>query len=340
VQNKPNIQEQPDEGVIPTPSPSHLVTSSPSTTPSTLRAWLYLIQLSVQRQARVGQVAWIAVGLLVFSALLVGIITLGDWWGMQNRRLPRSRQGVTYSDWVELTDALTLGAALPGSPAVAGINQAIVASYQAALRKTGFYIFSNWVVFSIFVSFLLPIWSLSFATEAIGGEREGSNLVWLLTRPLSRPSIYVAKFVALLPWSIGLSVGGFAVLCLAGGAPGRQALRLYWPAVVCGTLAFSALYHLMGAFFKWPSIVALVYSLFLETLMGNMPGYLKRASISFYTRCMMFDAGQEFGVEPEKPSIYLAVDGATACMVLLGVTIVLLVLGMFLFSRAEYVKAD
>jgi hypothetical protein len=74
--------------------------------------------------------------------------------------------------------------------------------------------------------------------------------------------------------------------------------------------------------------------------MGNMPGYLKRASISFYTRCMMFDAGQEFGVEPEKPSIYLAVDGATACMVLLGLTVVLLLLGMFLFSRAEYVAAD
>jgi hypothetical protein len=74
--------------------------------------------------------------------------------------------------------------------------------------------------------------------------------------------------------------------------------------------------------------------------MGNMPGYLKRASISFYTRCMLFDAGQDFGVEPEKPSVYLAVDGTTASIVLLGVTVVLLLLGMFLFSRAEYVTTD
>ena len=35
----------------------------------------------------------------------------------------------------------------------------------------------------------------------MGAEREGSSLVWLLTRPLSRPAIYLAKFVALLPWS-------------------------------------------------------------------------------------------------------------------------------------------
>ncbi|HEY1860396.1 MAG TPA: ABC transporter permease subunit [Gemmataceae bacterium] len=330
-----------DQGLSAIPHP---VTHSPRhpVTPSALRAWLYLIQLGIRRQARVGQMAWIAAGLLVFATMLVSITTLGDWWGMHKRRFPRVPMAVpvTYADWANLTDALTLGAALPASPAIAGINQAIVASYRVGLNESPFYRFSNAIVFIIFVSFLLPLWCLSFATEALGGEREGRSLVWLLTRPLSRPSIYLAKFAALLPWSFGLSVGGFAVLCLAGGRPGWKALQLYWPAVVCGTLAFSALYHLMGAFFKRPAIVALVYSFFLETLMGNMPGYLKRASISFYTRCMMFDAGQAFGVEPEKPSVYLAVEGTTACIVLLGVTVGLLLLGMFLFSRAEYVTAD
>jgi len=284
----------------------------------------------------VGQIVWIAVGLLAFSALLVGTITVSGRWGMQNWR----REGVSYQNWAGLTDALSQGAALPGSPVVAGINQAIVASYRAALEKTDFYRFSNFLVFTIFVSFLLPILSLSFAADSLGGDREGGSLVWLLTRPLSRPAIYLAKFAALLPWSFGLSVGGFAVLCLAGGRPGWQALRFYWPAVICGTLAFSALYHLMGAYFKRPAIVALVYSFFLETLLGNMPGYLKRGSISFYTRCMMFDAAQNYGVEAEKPSVYLAVDGSTACMVLLGATVVFLVLGMVLFSRSEYLAAD
>ena len=41
------------------------------------------------------------------------------------------------------------------------------------------------------VSFLLPIWSLSFATEALGGERETNSLVWLLIRPLPRPAILI-----------------------------------------------------------------------------------------------------------------------------------------------------
>jgi hypothetical protein len=323
------------------PSPPHPVTPSLAqvATPSRMRAWVYLIQFSLRRQARVGQMSWIAVGLLVFATMLVSITTLRDRWGIDKQRFPRLATAVpvTYGDWIDLTEA---GSALPGSPAVEGVKQAIAAGYCAVLKKWPFYRFSNVVVFLFFVSFLMPLWCLSFATEALGGERESSSLIWLLTRPLSRPAIYLAKFVALLPWCFGLSVGGFAILCLAGGRPGWKALDLYWPAVVCGTLAFSALYHMMGAFFKRPAIVALVYSFFLETLMGNMPGYLKRASISFYTRCMMFDAGQEFGVEPEKPSVYLAVDGTTACMVLLGVTVVLLLVGMFLFSRAEYLTAD
>jgi len=325
-------------------SSGHPLTTSPPypIIPSRFRAWLYLILFGIRRQARVGQMAWIAAGLLVFATMLVSITTLGDWWGMQKRRFPRvpMAEPVTYADWANLTEALSLGAALPGSPEVAGVNQALIESYRVGLDQSPFFRFSNAVVFVIFVSFLLPLWCLSFATEALGGEREGNSLVWLLTRPLSRPAIYLAKFVSLLPWCFGLAVGGFAIMCLAGGRPGWKALELYWPAVVCGTLAFSALYHLMGAFFRRPAIVALVYSFFLETLLGNMPGYLKRASISFYTRCMMFDAAQQFGVEPEKPSVYLAVDGTTACMVLLGVTVVLLLLGMALFSRTQYLTAD
>jgi hypothetical protein len=106
--------------------------------------------------------------------------------------------------------------------------------------------------------------------------------------------------------------------------------------MVWGTLAFSALFLLMGAIFRRAAVVAIVYSFFLETIFGNMPGYLKRGSISFYARCMMFDAGREYDVQPEKPTIYLSVDGATALWVLVGVTVGLVVLGMFWFSRAEY----
>ena len=102
------------------------------------------------------------------------------------------------------------------------------------------------------------------------------------------------------------------------------------------TLAFSALFYFMGAFLRRPAVVAIVYAFFLEVIFGNMPGYLKRISIGFYTRCMMYEAAGDFGVQPERPDIFLPVDGTTALAVLVGLTVALLAIGMVVFSRAEY----
>jgi ABC-type transport system involved in multi-copper enzyme maturation permease subunit len=320
----------------------------------------------------------IALALLVLTATIVGLNTLGGRWGMRHWRWvwvpasltppgtdadqlpPREPAKQTFKEKTkELTDPKKADPASPAiprvitygdtaiemeqlphlvpfpSPAMA-LQDAVAAACRASLDRSGFFVFSNWMVFTIFVGFLLPIWSLSFATEALGGDREGRNLVWLLTRPMPRAAIYLAKFVAILPWSVALNVGGFGLLCLLAGAPGHLAFSRYWPAVLGATLAFSALFHMMSACFRRAAVVALVYSFFLETLLGSMPGYMKRVSIAFYTRCLMFDAAKEFGVEPEKPSIYLPVDGMTAWSVLASVTVALLLAGMVVFSRTEY----
>jgi ABC-type transport system involved in multi-copper enzyme maturation permease subunit len=305
-----------------------------------VRAWLYLVWLSWQRQARLRQMVWISLALLAGVVMLVAARTATGRWGMHNWRSWRRTGGATYAQMLDQSQAATDTASTLGASGVTAIQDAIYAACRALLDQTDFLVFSTWMVFGIFVSFLLPLWSLSFSTEALGGDRESHSLLWLLTRPLSRPAIYLAKFVALLPWTLGLNLGGFALVCLAAGRPGPQALRLYWPAVLCASLAFAALFHLIGAYFRRPAIIALVYSFFLETIMGNMPGYLKRVSISFYTRCMMYDAAQDYGVQPEKPTVFLPVDGTTAMFVLLGATVALLAVGMYLFSRKEYVSVE
>jgi ABC-2 type transport system permease protein len=307
--------------------------------PSGLRAWFYLIRLSLQRQFGVRPMTWISLSLLGLAVALTGLNTANGRWNMNNWRAPR-RIGLTFRQWTYLLDTKAQRELAFGATPAAGAEQALAAAVRAALDQSDFFVFSNGAIFSVAVSFLLPIWSLAFATEALGGERESRSLVWLLTRPLSRSAIYLAKYLAQLPWSLGLCLGGFALVCLAGGNPGRLALRLYWPAVLCGTLALTALFHLVGAFCRRPAIVGLVYAFFLEVLLGNMPGYLKRVSISFYVRCMMFEAGQDYSVQPEKPWVYLPVDGTTACLVLVLGTAGLVGLGMWLFTRSEYVKVD
>ncbi|HEV8062178.1 MAG TPA: ABC transporter permease subunit [Gemmataceae bacterium] len=369
---------------VQTPDPMFESGSLGSSDISQLTAWLFLVRFSLERQARLRQMVWIALALLVLMATVVGLVTMGNRWTVkhwpwgytrpipgaanvqrspielkkqeiENLR-PDEREGVpggpkgqvvffTVEDMAQGLEMLPLATSrmalepLGGSPlpAVArAVETAFASANRLTVEKTPLYIFSTWVIFTVFLGFLLPIWSLSFATEALGGERETRSLIWLLTRPLPRWSIYLAKFVAILPWSLGMNLGGFAMLCLLGGPPGRMALRLYWPAVLAGTLAFCSLFHLMSALFRRAAVLALVYSFFLEWIVGNMPGYMKRVSISFYTRCLMFDAAEPYGLQPDRPSIYLPVSGTIAWTVLLSLTVALLLVGMVVFSRSEY----
>ncbi len=311
-----------------------VLTSRPVEHASGLRAWWYLVRLSVQRQSRSHQMVWVALMLLGLTTTIILLTAARNRWGMHHWRSPRG-SGPRFEQFLESGQLLRY--AVPWSPPAAAFQDSLLLTSRELLAHSGFYVFSNSIVFVVFMSFLLPIWSMAFATDALGGERESRSLLWLLTRPLPRWSIFLAKFVALLPWALALSLGGFAILCLAAGAPGRQALTLYWPAVVLGCLAFCSLFHLMSACFRRAAIVALVYSFFLETILGNMPGYMKRISISFYTRCLMFDQAATLGVgPPQRPSIYLPVDGPTAVWVLVGLTLAFLAAGTVVFARTEY----
>ena len=109
--------------------------------------------------------------------------------------------------------------------------------------------------------------------------------------------------------------------------------------MVWATFAFSALFFLLGAFFRRPAIVAIVYAFFLETILGNMPGYLKRVSINFYAKCMMYESAEAYGIQPDRPSVFLAVDATTAATVLVTITLLLLIAGTALFSRMQYQDA-
>jgi len=300
--------------------------------PSVLRAWLALVRLSFVRQARMRLMVWIA---LILMAINVGIVLsitqFGSWTQTDNR--PR-RRAPTYRQSVErLVAPRTV---LGGNPMAGAVQDAVSASVSAALQTSGFRIFTVNVIFAVFQQFLLPLWTLSFATDALGREREGRTMIWLLTRPMPRPAIYLAKFVSALPWCLAFNLIGFAAICLSGGEPGRMALRLYWPSIIWGTLALAALFHLFAAVSRWPAVLGLIYSFFFELLVGSLPGDLKRMSIGYYVRSMMYDSISDMQVAPDQLNLYAPVSTDTSVAVLAGATLLFTIIGMTFFSRTEY----
>src|SRR5262245_41567680 len=166
--------------------------------PSPVRAWWALVSLSVRRQARMRQMVWIALALLGLVLANVVLTRARGGFGQENwrsRRFDRATYG--FINQYHATPA----AALPLAPEAAAVHRMHSAAVAAALKSSAIPVFTQRIVFSLYLGFLLPLLSLSFATEALGGEREGRSVVWLTTRPLPRPAVYLAKYVGILPWT-------------------------------------------------------------------------------------------------------------------------------------------
>jgi ABC-type transport system involved in multi-copper enzyme maturation permease subunit len=195
------------------------------------------------------------------------------------------------------------------------------------------------ILVTVYMSFLLPMFCLSFASAGVSTDREEQTLVYLLTTPLPRPWILLAKLIAALVMSLAWTIGSLAVLCYLAGKPGVAAFSAVWPAIFAATLAYVALFQLFSVVFRRATIVSLGYALFLETLVGNMPGIVKRLTISFYARCLFFEAAADLGIGPTgpfNPLLFQPLPAATAQLVIYTGSGALLLAGLVIFTTREY----
>lgn len=195
--------------------------------------------------------------------------------------------------------------------------------------------FSEFMIL-IFASFVVPICALAFGTASIGGDREDRTLVFLLVRPIPRALILLAKFTATLPLVLGLTVGSYWLYCYLAGEVGQVAFGLYLPAIIYMTLAYVCLFHLFAVWFRHSTIMALVYALFMEVLLGSLPGIVKRVAVNYYGRSIMYAAGASEGLPPPDPRWFEPLSVQTASWALAGIAAGGLLLALVVFSRREY----
>ena len=135
------IRPECETGNVPdsdTLSPSHLATLSPDRTASSIRAFFYLVWLSVQRQARARQMVLIALGLLIFTFTLVALNTAGGRWTMHRWRAVRG--GPNFQEAVNQMQA---GAAVASAaaPLGTGITEAVLTAAQQTMDDSAFAVF-------------------------------------------------------------------------------------------------------------------------------------------------------------------------------------------------------
>ncbi|HEY3967811.1 MAG TPA: ABC transporter permease subunit [Planctomycetaceae bacterium] len=199
--------------------------------------------------------------------------------------------------------------------------------------------FAEQIVVPIYIAFLMPVLSIGYGASVVGGEREDRTLIYLLITPIPRSWIYVVKYLSANALVAGWAAGTLVAMCLLAGEHGRHALQPFLAASLLGSVAYAGLFLLLGTLFRHGTVISLAYWFFLEVLFGNMPGIIKRVSVAYYVRCIIYDAGSELDLGPRgrvAREMFLPISGHAAIIVLATSIALLLIVGLSVFSRREY----
>jgi ABC-type transport system involved in multi-copper enzyme maturation permease subunit len=189
---------------------------------------------------------------------------------------------------------------------------------------------------------VLPLAALFYATALIADEIEGRTLTYLVTRPLTRESIFAGKFAAYCATTLSLALpSGVLSFFLLLGTRGLPAVG---PAVgdlfrdlgamALALVAYGAFFALLGVVLKRPLIPGLVF-LFGWELLVYLPGYLPRLTLTAWLRSLVTHHPAEHGLAGLLGEQVLPV--AQALPVLLVLSVVFVAAAARIFSSREYV---
>ena len=196
---------------------------------------------------------------------------------------------------------------------------------------------SSFLVFG----YILVILSVVFSTGIIIQELEQKTIPYLLTRPMPRWRILLAKYLgAIVATTVTVWLADFAV-ALALFGPAKLGASHLWKDMLIlplGALAYSGLFMLLATLVPRALLIGLAYA-FVEPLLSLLPGDWKKISLLSYLHALAphLDAG-----DTTVSSQVVAADISTwiAWTVVIGVIVVTILASLFIFSVREYTPRE
>ncbi|NEA58016.1 ABC transporter permease [Streptomyces sp. SID13666] len=120
---------------------------------------------------------------------------------------------------------------------------------------------------------MVPLIGVIAGTGAIAPEIDDGSIVYLLAKPLKRPSIILTKLTV----AIGVAMAFSAIPTFIAGyilnGNSQQLAVAYGIAAAVASIAYAAVFLLLGVVTRYAVVAGLVYALVWESLIGNLvPG--------------------------------------------------------------------
>ncbi len=211
------------------------------------------------------------------------------------------------------------------------------------VRITGPAIFGG-MIWILYLRIIIPILGVFYGTALIADEVEDKTITYLFTRPIRRGAVLLGKYFAYL------TVTGFVVLpsvvlvYLLVAPIGSNLGASFIPVLkdlallAIGLAVYGAVFAFVGAQFKRPLLLGLLFAFGWEQIAMLVPGYLRRFTIAYYLQGPVPHAMPQDGVVSLFQAIVQDTPSlATSLVGLAAIWLVFLSLGMRAVERREYV---
>jgi ABC-2 type transport system permease protein len=151
----------------------------------------------------------------------------------------------------------------------------------------------GFMIWWLYLRFIVPVLAVYYGTALIADEVEDKTITYLFTRPIPRSAVMAGKFLAYLVATVMVVLPSVMIVYFLIATRGATIASTF-PALLkdlgllaLGLLAYGAVFAWVGARFKRPLAIGLVFVFGWEQAVLIVPGYMRRATVAYYLQSMV-----------------------------------------------------
>jgi ABC-2 type transport system permease protein len=197
--------------------------------------------------------------------------------------------------------ALVVGGPVLLAVIVKGVEMFGMSALRVNGQKVGGFGVFGVMIWMLFMRFIVPVLGVFYGTALMADEVEDKTLTYLFTRPIPRGAVLIGKFLAYLACTFlvvlpSVMIVYFLLVPLSQLAGTFGNLLVDLGLLALGLAVYGGVFAFVGAFFKRPLVIGLIFAFGWEQVVLVLPGYLKQFTIAYYLQALVPHAMPSDGV--------------------------------------------
>jgi ABC-2 type transport system permease protein len=200
------------------------------------------------------------------------------------------------------------------------------------------------MIWVMYLRFMVPVLGVFYGTSLIADEVDDKTITYLFTRPIPRGAVLIGKYLAYLACTVFVVLPSVVIVYLLivpmRGSLGGSFIDLVKDLALLGIglAVYGAVFAFVGAQFKRPLLVGLIFVFGWEQAALVIPGYLKRFTVMYYLQSLVPHAMPNDSVIGLIQSIFRETPSLFASLAwLAAICLTFLALAASAVARREYV---